>query len=83
MAPPLFFGLQDVVWPQEEEEEEKNTLSVAAEVQHPDSVAAKPFDPQSSECAHWQEFEVVERLPPRKHKEFVDFSWKQIQMHTT
>jgi hypothetical protein len=35
-------GLQDV-WPQEEEE--KNTLSVAADVQHPDSAAAKTFIP--------------------------------------
>jgi hypothetical protein len=46
----------------------KNTLSVAAEVQHPDSAAAKALIPnQVSVHAHWQEFEVVERLPPRKH----------------
>ncbi len=68
LAPPLFLGLQDVCLAPKRRRKKNTHLSVASEVQHPDSAAAN------------QEFEV--RLPQKTQKFCrLHFSWKQFQMH--
>jgi len=76
LAPPLFLGLQDVCLAPKRRRKKHTHLSVASEVQHPDSsAAAKTFIPQSR---------VLKlELPQKTTQKFcrLHFSWKQFQMH--
>jgi hypothetical protein len=82
LAPPLFL-VSRMFGPKKKKKEKKHTECCCWSTA-PWFCCCQNFYPQSSQCAHYytgkQEFEV-ETLPPENTK-FVDFSWKQFQMHT-